>query len=101
MSKVYVSARLFPKADKIDDVVNEIRKTIPLVRQEKGCLRYDLHRSADGKAELMFYEIWEDQAALKAHSVADHMEAMRERIKDMLEKPGRIMLWEASEVAEG
>ena len=67
------------------------RKLIPDVRAEKGCLEYgpamdsqtDLSIQAKvGPDKVVVVEKWEDIAALKAHSVAPHMDAYRVNVKD-------------------
>ena len=67
------------------------RKLIPDVRAEKGCLEYgpaidsqtDLSNQAKvGPDKVVVMEKWEDIAALKAHSVAPHMDSYRVNVKD-------------------
>ena len=100
MDRFYIVATVYPKAGKEEAVKAEILKNIPIVREEKGCLRYDLHVLKDGGGKFMFYEIWEDKAAFEAHGVAPHMMAYRERIKCLLEKPTEVSIWSATEVAQ-
>lgn len=61
------------------------------VRAEKGCLEYgpaiDSHTDLSNQAKVgpdkvVVVEKWEDIAALKAHSVAPHMQAYRDNVKD-------------------
>ena len=67
------------------------RKLIADVRAEKGCLEYgpaiDSHTDLSNQAKVgpdkvVVVEKWEDIAALKAHSVAPHMQAYRVNVKD-------------------
>lgn len=99
MSLVYVMALINGKDDTKSDLAKELSAVVPIVRQEEGCLRYDLHQSADGKPVFMFYETWQSKEALAAHSKAPHMMAMREKIKDLVTGPAEITLWRALEVA--
>ncbi len=99
MPLVYVMALITGKDDAKDELEKELRAVVPVVRQEDGCLRYDLHRSADGKPVFMFYETWQSGEALAAHSKAPHMLEMRTRIKDLVAGPPDIRLWGAVEVA--
>jgi len=91
-------ATVHPQAGKEGAVKAEMLKNMPDVRQEKGCLRYDLHVLKAGGGRCMFYEIWADQASFEAHGVAPHMMAYRERINDLLEKPTEVSVWSAEEV---
>ena len=98
MDKYYIAAMIHPKAGKAEALKTEILNNIPNVRQEKGCLRYDLHELKDGGGQFMFYEIWEDKAAFEAHRIAPHMLTYRERTKDLLEKPTEVSIWSAVDV---
>jgi quinol monooxygenase YgiN len=69
----------------------EFRKIISDVRAEKGCIEYgpavdaltDLSNQAQiGPDKVVVVEKWEDLDALKAHSVAPHMQAYRVNVKD-------------------
>ena len=71
--------------------LNEFRKLIPDVRAENGCIEYgpaidaqtDLPNQARiGADKVVIIEKWADLAALKAHSVAPHMQAYRPKVKD-------------------
>ena len=74
-----------------DAFLQEFRKIIPDVRAEAGCIEYgpavdaqtDLPNQARlGPDRVTIIEKWESLAALKAHSVAPHMQAYRPRVKD-------------------
>jgi quinol monooxygenase YgiN len=99
MASVYVMALITGKDGTKDDLEAALRAVVPTVRQEQGCLRYDLHQSADGKPVFMFYETWQSKEALAAHSKAPHMLEMRESIKDLVAEPAEITLWSAADVA--
>ena len=73
--------------------LNEFRKLIPDVRAENGCIEYgpaidaqtDLPNQARiGADKVVIIEKWADLAALKAHSVAPHMQAYRPKVKDFV-----------------
>lgn len=99
MSEVYVVAVITGTEDTQDKLAQELAAVVPTVRQEEGCLRYDLHRGAKGKPAFMFYETWQSKEALAAHAKSAHMAAMQARIKDLVAGPSEITLWEAHEVA--
>src|SRR6266446_1953489 len=50
----------------------ELRALISPTRKEEGCLRYDLHRSAEGPAAYLLHEIWETREHHTAHTKTDH-----------------------------
>ena len=64
---------------------------MPLVLAEAGCVEYGPTIDADtgiptqakiGVDRVVIVEKWESVAALKAHSVAPHMQAYRSTVKD-------------------
>jgi quinol monooxygenase YgiN len=74
-----------------DAFLNEFRNIIPDVRAEAGCIEYgpavdaatDIATQAKiGTDRVVVVEKWENVAALKAHSVAPHMQAYRAKVKD-------------------
>ena len=77
-----------------DDFIAEFKGIVPEVLAEKGCLEYgptldvepDIERQAPLEGNVVvIVEKWETLADLKAHLVAPHMNAYRERVKDMVE----------------
>jgi quinol monooxygenase YgiN len=73
--------------------LKEFQAIVPAVRAEAGCLEYgpaiDLASgmAAQGPPRenvVTVVEKWTDLAALKAHSIAPHMEAYRPRVKQMV-----------------
>jgi quinol monooxygenase YgiN len=71
--------------------LTEFRKIISDVRAENGCIEYgpavdaqtDLpNQGKIGPDKVVIVEKWENLAALKAHSVAPHMQAYRGKVKD-------------------
>lgn len=99
MALVYVMALITGKDGSKSDLEKALRAVVPTVRQEEGCLRYDLHQSSDDKPVFMFYETWQSREALAAHSKSPHMLEMRERVKDLVAGPSEITLWSAVDVA--
>ncbi|MBA62108.1 MAG: antibiotic biosynthesis monooxygenase [Planctomycetaceae bacterium] len=77
-----------------DDFIAEFNGIVPQVLAEKGCLAYgptvdvdtDIERQAvPADNEVVIIEKWETLDDLKAHLVAPHMNAYRERVKEMVE----------------
>ena len=95
MGKCYVTARVTVKTGMEEALREAALRNIPVVRAEKGCIRYDLLTLNGHPEVLLFDEVWEDRAALDAHAAAPHMVAYRERIKDMLACPTTVDIWSA------
>ena len=71
--------------------LKEFHAVVPQVRAEDGCLEYgaavDTTTGLAAQPPLrddvvVVVEKWRDVPALRAHLVADHMTAYRERVKD-------------------
>ena len=45
---------------------------IPFTRAEPGCIRYDVLRAVDEPRRFLLVEVYEDDAALQAHTESDH-----------------------------
>src|SRR5262249_22567309 len=50
----------------------ELRALIPPTRKEEGCLRYDLHRIAEGPGLFLLHEIWETREDHTRHTKTSH-----------------------------
>lgn len=57
---------------------------IPPSRQEEGCLTYVLHESIDEPGTFVFYEKYEDEAALDHHINSPHYQAYRTAAETLL-----------------
>ena len=97
MGLVYVSATVVAKEGKEAELGHALVALMADVRAEDGCIRYDLHKSEDGKG-FLFYEIWENMDALVAHGETPHMNAMREATVDLVAGPAVVDIWEAVDV---
>jgi (4S)-4-hydroxy-5-phosphonooxypentane-2,3-dione isomerase len=49
-----------------------LRRMMPLTRAEPGCIQYDAHRSPEDPRRFFLYEVYDDEAALAAHSESEH-----------------------------
>jgi quinol monooxygenase YgiN len=74
--------------------LKEFRALIPDVRAEKGCIEYGPTIDAEtgiptqnkiGADQVTVIEKWDSVEALKAHSIAPHMQAYRARVKDYVQ----------------
>lgn len=91
---IYVIATIQVKPGRRDAFLTELRRLLPAVRAEQGCLEYvpTLDARTDIKVQVPFrenvvsiLEKWETLPALRAHLAAPHMAEYRERVKDLLD----------------
>jgi quinol monooxygenase YgiN len=90
---IHVIAAIEVKPGKREAFLSEFRKLIPPVRAEAGCLEYgpavDLPTDIAGqiperKDIITIVEKWKGLDDLRAHLVEPHMNAYRERVKDIV-----------------
>ena len=88
---IHVVATIEVAEGKRDLFLEEFRKLVPLVRDEKGCLEYgptidfETNIEAQGGVRpnvVTVMEKWESLEDLEAHLIAAHMIDYRSRVKD-------------------
>ena len=77
------TARLTIKAGREAEFERIMRDAVPRVRQEPGNQAYIFHRATDNPRVFMFYEEYDDQAALDAHRA--HLREMGIDLRAMLD----------------
>jgi autoinducer 2-degrading protein len=58
------------------------------VRDEPGCLRFDVVQDNDDRHHLFFYEIYADEASFQEHRTAPHFASWRKAAEVCLEEDG-------------
>ena len=90
---IFVIASVELKQGKRDDFLDEFRKIVPLVREERGCLEYgptvDVATNIAAQGEVRenvvtVVEKWQSIEDLEAHLIAPHMMEYRGKVKDMV-----------------
>lgn len=90
---VNVIASIRVKEDQRADFITIFKSNIPAVLEEEGCIRYapavDIDADLPGQSldenVVTVIEKWNTLEDLKAHLVAPHMLAFRERVEGMVE----------------
>ena len=74
-----------------EDQAREIIRTMQEhTRREPGCRQYVGHQAADNPRQFMFYEVYDDKAAVDAHSSAPYYkEYIQGRLASILESRTR------------
>jgi quinol monooxygenase YgiN len=62
-------------------------------RKEAGCLSYDLHQSAESPGKFLFYETWQNQAAIDAHMQSPHVAVLLPKVSDLCIAFPEITIW--------
>jgi quinol monooxygenase YgiN len=88
-----VVAELTAKPGREEELRNLLTAIVGPVRQEEGCIQYDLHVSTKDPASFVFYENWKDADALKSHASSAHMKEFGAKAMDLLGGPARILTY--------
>ena len=67
----------------IDRLREAMQAALAATRQEPGCLSYAMSVDVAEPTLLRIAELWEDEAALKAHARAPHVAAFMTRLRDV------------------
>ena len=79
---------LHVKPDKVEDFVRAIMENArSAVRDEPGCLRFDVSQDLEDPSRIYLYEVYEDDEALEAHRQAPHFLKWRDTVQDWHAEP--------------
>ncbi|PKQ68382.1 hypothetical protein BZG01_03970 [Labilibaculum manganireducens] len=95
---IIVNVKIKPKANCKQDFINAFNNVAELVKQEDGCLEYELHQKLTSDSELFLFERWESKPALDKHLNAEHMIEYIAQVKDLLEVKNELNIYEAEKL---
>ena len=71
---IYVIARAEIAPDKFQDYLEELRKIVPEVRSEDGCIGYEPCVDLSGEGSFVtIVEMWQSEAQWRKHMTTEHM----------------------------
>ncbi|MFH1984547.1 MAG: putative quinol monooxygenase [Pseudomonadota bacterium] len=90
---IHVIATIKIKPGCRDALIDVYKDFIPQVQAESGCITYtptmdhdtDIPTQRKEPDVVTIVELWEDIEAFRAHLIAPHVIAYRERVKDIVE----------------
>ncbi len=86
MYVLIVSAKVKPEQrGRFLEAIEE--NAVSSVRDEPGCLRFDVVRDNDDPDHYLFYEVYRDEEAFRAHRDTDHFARWREAADVCLSEP--------------
>jgi (4S)-4-hydroxy-5-phosphonooxypentane-2,3-dione isomerase len=88
MYSLFITVDVRP--DKIGEFVEAITENAKAsLRDEPGCLAFDVHRDHETPTRFYFYEVYIDEAAVTHHRGAPHFARWQETAKDVLVEGSR------------
>ena len=91
---VRVIARLVAQPESIEALKSTLTDLVTPVRQQPGCLQYELLQDQANLTHFVFLEDWESQAALDAHAASPIMQMAGDKISGLLAAPAEICLYQ-------
>ena len=85
MAHLTVVATLKARLGQERALLSALQGLLGPTRAEQGCIRYDLHRSADEPGTFLFHETWESRPLWEAHMQSPHLAAFGEVQGDLAE----------------
>jgi len=100
---INVIASIHVKAGKVSEFLEIFNANVPNVLDEEGCIEYfptvdfasGLPVQSLDKNVVTIIETWESIEALRAHLIAPHMLAYKEKVKGLVESTSLKVLTEA------
>jgi quinol monooxygenase YgiN len=83
---IKVVATFLAKPGKTDELASLLRGIVAPTRAEAGVHFYDLHQDIVEPRRFVFFESWDSQAALDAHDATPHIQALRARLPELIDK---------------
>jgi len=80
------------KEKKVEEI---LRGMVPSVQNEKGTLKYILHRSRKDPTEFLFYEEYVDQAALDFHGGTSYFKDLGRNLNGLLDGAPKELFYQA------
>ncbi len=78
----------------IDETIRTaLSALVAAVRQEPGCLEYCAHVHAEDPKRVLFYERWQDQAALDVHGKAAPLTGFRAVMDGRFAGASELQFW--------
>ncbi len=74
------------------EVLAALPDLVEATKGEDGCRKYRVHVPAEGAGRLLFYEVWESEAAFRTHLESAHLKAFRE-VSGRFLKDSQISTW--------
>jgi quinol monooxygenase YgiN len=78
MADLIIVARVEAKPGKAQELVAAQTALVQVVRQQPGCILYELFEDDTQPGKVIFFERWKDRQSWEAHMQGPHMDAFRQ-----------------------
>ena len=92
---VKIVAKNFIKADKVNEFVELASKLVEAtVREDEGCIQYELYQDVSDPTLMIMIEAWEDKESLDRHMASKHFTETVPTLHDLASKPGEMNMYQ-------
>jgi quinol monooxygenase YgiN len=93
-----VTGSIAARADTIDELRRTSLEHVARSRAEPGCIEHGVAADVNDALRLVFFERWEDRAALDAHFKVPASREFVAKAAKLAARPPEIAIYEASEL---
>ena len=97
MQTVKIAATITVKPEYRQELFGVFQQLVLASRQEAGNLRYDLHQDIENPNRVVFFEIWQSQAAVDEHGASAHFQNFLKAVDGKTESVEIVLLSDISE----
>lgn len=94
---VIVTVKSNPKPEFKSDFLKAFNEVAREVRQEEGCMEYQIYQKDKDSTDLFVFERWESRDHLDAHLKTDHMAKFFEKTGDWFAEEKELKIYEVKE----
>ena len=99
MSVVKIVATIVVKPEYRQELLGVFQQLVLASRQEAGNLRYDLHQDIENANRVVFFEIWQSQAAVDEHGASAHFQNFVKAVEGKNDSIDIVLLQDVSDNA--
>jgi quinol monooxygenase YgiN len=92
-AQIALIAKVKAKDGQTEALAAQLNSMIEPTRAEAGCVKYDLHVSADDESAFMFYEIWASKEDLDKHIETPHLQGLLSKMETLVEGGLDVSMW--------
>ena len=93
---IVVTGTLHARPDTLAEVLALSREHVLRSRTEPGCLEHGVAIDADDPLQLVFFERWQDGAAIAARFKVPASREFARRVASLVDQPPTLAMYEAS-----
>ncbi|WP_199903438.1 putative quinol monooxygenase [Neisseria wadsworthii] len=97
MNKVKIAATITIKPEYRSELLDVLQKLVVASRNEAGNIRYDLHQDLDNENRFVFFENWQNTAAVEEHKASNHFQNFLQSIEGKVDGLDVVLLKDVSE----